>query len=166
MIRPARTGDVVAIQKLVNAYASGGVMLARSRVQLYVSLRDFVVAEAEGMIVGCCAMTICWEDLAEIRSLAVAESCRGRGLGAALFAACIDEARELGIQRLFALTTSVAYFRRFGFAPCDKKDLPHKIWNECIHCPKFPDDCDETAVMLHLDGRQAGEDADGAAAES
>ena len=150
MIRRARTGDVVAIQKLINTYAATGVMLPRSRVQLYVALRDFMIAEEDGQVVGCCALSLSWEDLAEIRSLAVAESYRGRGLGEALFAACVHEARELGIHRVFALTTSPDYFRRCGFSLCDKKELPHKIWNECINCPKFPDDCDETAVVLAL----------------
>jgi amino-acid N-acetyltransferase len=152
VIRQARTDDVVGIQKLINSCASSGVMLPRSRMQLYVSLRDFVVAEDGGQIVGCCAMTICWEDLAEIRSLAVAASHRRRGLGRGLFGEVIREARQLGIHRLFALTTTPEFFAKFGFQVIDKKDLPHKIWNECINCPKFPDDCDETAVIRVLDG--------------
>jgi len=74
-----------------------------------------------------------------------------------LLAACLEEAKQLGIHRIFALTTSPGYFRRFGFVECDKKELPHKIWNECLNCPKFPDDCDETALLLRLAGRKEAE---------
>jgi len=145
-IRPARMGDVRAIHALLTTFANKGLMLPRSISSLYDHLRDFIVYEEEGAIYGICALHICWDDLAEIRSLAVAEERQKCGIGALLVESCLDEARSLEIDKVFVLTYQAPFFRKFGFEDRDKQDLPHKIWSDCIHCSKFPD-CDEDALI-------------------
>ncbi len=145
-IRPARMGDVRAIHALLSLFAAKGVMLPRSISSLYDHLRDFVVYEEDGVILGICALHICWDDLAEIRSLAVVEERQKSGIGAMLVESCLDEANSLEISQVFVLTYQAGFFRKFGFIDRDKQDLPHKIWSDCIHCSKFPD-CDEDALI-------------------
>jgi amino-acid N-acetyltransferase len=145
-IRPARMGDVRAIHGLLSIFAAKGLMLPRSISSLYDHLRDFVVYEEDGVILGICALHICWDDLAEIRSLAVAETKQKCGIGALLVESCLDEAQSLEIKNVFVLTYQAVFFRKFGFKDCDKQDLPHKIWSDCLHCSKFPD-CDEDALI-------------------
>ncbi len=151
-IRKAVTGDVKAIHKILNRYAEKGFLLPRSLSELYDHLRDFFVYEADGLldwIQGGCALGICWEDLAEIKSLAVAEAYQGKGLGSQLVEACLDEARRLGLKSVFTLTYVPDFFTRLGFREVEKSVLPHKIWADCLKCPKFPD-CDEKALMIEL----------------
>ena len=145
-IRPARMSDVRPIHALLTVFAAKGLMLPRSISSLYDHLRDFVVYEEAGTILGICALHICWDDLAEIRSLAVAEEKQGSGIGAMLVESCLDEANSLEIKNVFVLTYQAAFFRKLGFKDKDKQELPHKIWSDCIHCSKFPD-CDEDALM-------------------
>ncbi len=150
MIRKARIADVVQIQKMLRDYADSGKLLARSLSDLYTTLRDIVVFENdEGQVAGCCSLHIVWEDLAEIRSLAVLESHHGRGIGRKLVEACIAEANALGICRLFTLTYEVGFFESLGFSLIDKNMFPQKVWADCLHCPKFPN-CDESALVLDL----------------
>ena len=149
MIRKARVPDVPDIQRLVNSFAERDAMLPRSLSALYESIRDFYVVENGGAVVGCCALHVTWEDLAEVKSLAVDESAQRKGYGRALVEACLAEAREMGVPRVFALTYIPEFFERAGFARVDKATLPHKIWSECINCPKFPD-CGEEAVAIEL----------------
>jgi len=146
MIRKATITEVADIQALVNLYAERGDMLPRALHDLYDNLRDFFVYEEGGKIVGVCALHITWDNLAEIRSLAVAEAHTGRGIGGRLIEACLDEARALKIGRVFALTYIPEYFKRQGFRQIDKATLPHKIWHDCLNCVKFPN-CDEQAVI-------------------
>jgi amino-acid N-acetyltransferase len=148
-LRRATIADVPAIQKLVNDFAARGEMLPRSLSELYENLRDYYLAEAEGEVVGCCALHITWGDLAEVKSVAVREDHRGQRLGERMVHACLDDARELGLPRLFVLTYIPDYFARFGFQVVEKADLPQKVWSECIRCPKFPD-CGEVGMMLDL----------------
>ncbi len=145
-IRPARMGDVRAIHALIALFAAKDLMLPRSISSLYDHLRDFVVYEEEGLILGICALHITWDNLAEIRSLAVSESRQRSGIGALLVESCLDEARSLEIGQVLVLTYQAAFFRKFGFLDRDKQELPHKIWSDCIHCSKFPD-CDEDALI-------------------
>lgn len=151
MIRKARISDVVVTQKILAHFAQQGKLLARSLSDLYTNLRDMVVAvdEMDGQVIGCCSLHIIWENLAEIRSLAVQESHHGRGIGRKLVESCIDEARELGIHRLFTLTYKTEFFQHVGFQIVDKNIFPQKIWADCLHCPKFPE-CDEVALVLDL----------------
>ena len=151
MLRKARISDVVAIHRLVNSCAERGEMLPRSLAELYDNMRDYLVYmdDEKDEVGGTCALHICWEDIAEIRSLCVDESLRRRGVGHELVKACIDEARGFGIDKLFVLTYRDKFFRGFGFEEVEKTELPHKIWTDCVKCAKFPR-CDEIAMTIAL----------------
>lgn len=125
-------------------------MLHRSLGEIYENIRDFYVAEDEdGHILGCGALHVCWAHLAEIKSLAVSEAAQGRGIGKQIVLNCVEEARELGLRTVFALTYRPEFFARAGFRVVDKATLPHKVWNECLRCPKFVG-CTEIAVVYDL----------------
>jgi len=149
MIRKARIADVKNIQPLINQYADQGQMLPRSLNELYENLRDFSVYEKDGAIRGACALHVSWDGLAEVRSLAVAPGSARGGIGSALVRHCLEEAASLGAERVFVLTYQVGFFQKLGFGPVDKKELPHKIWTDCLNCVKFPN-CDETAMLINL----------------
>jgi len=148
-LRRARVEDVPAMQRLINHFAEHDQMLPRSLSELYENLRDYVVADADSEMVGCCALHVTWSDLAEVKSLAVREDRRGLGIGSRLVEACLEEGRALGVPRVFALTYIPGYFARFGFREVPKAELPQKVWSECIRCPKFPD-CGEVGMVLDL----------------
>ena len=151
-IRKAVVGDVKPIHKILNDYADQGLLLPRSLSELYEHLRNYFVLEdnyQRHLIHGVCGLGICWEDLAEIKSLAVLKDRRGQGFGCQLVEACLNEARSLDLKRVFALTYIPDFFVRLGFKEVKKSSLPHKIWADCLKCPKFPD-CDETALMIDL----------------
>jgi amino-acid N-acetyltransferase len=149
MIRKARIGDIKHIQGLINSFAKKDLMLPRSLNEIYENLRDFWVFEDGRKIIGCAALHICWDDLVEIKAVAVAKKQQGKGIGQKLVEACIDEARELGARKAFLLTYKPEYFKRFGFKRTSHSSLPHKIWAECINCPKFPN-CQEIALIRQL----------------
>lgn len=149
MIRKAQISDVKEIQKLLITFASRGDMLSRSLSEIYESLRDFYVFEEGGVILGTAALHIVWDDLAEVRSVAVSEDVGRKGIGSLLVQACIAEAREIGLKRIFCLTYKPEFFGKHGFHLVDKSELPHKVWGDCIKCVKFPD-CDENAMILDL----------------
>jgi amino-acid N-acetyltransferase len=148
-LRKARIADVPEMQQLINYFADRGELLPRSLSQLYENVRDFFVVEHDGRIVGTCALHVAWCDLAEVKSLAVDPDFQGQGIGKQLVQACLAEARELGVARVFALTYKPAFFYKLGFKEVDKSELPHKVWSDCINCVKFPD-CGEIAVILEL----------------
>ncbi|NOZ19706.1 MAG: N-acetyltransferase [Planctomycetes bacterium] len=149
MIRKAKIADVKDIHALINHHAKKELMLARSLSELYENLRDFSVWEEGGRVVGCVALRIMWEDLCEVSSLAVAEEHQGKRIGSELVRICIEEARSLGVPRVFTLTFRPEFFEKLGFKRVGKERLPHKIWAECVRCPHFPD-CDEIALVLDL----------------
>lgn len=149
MIRKARIGDVKDIQKLLMTFANRGDMLSRSLSEIYESLRDFYVSEEDGKLLGTAALHIVWDDLAEVRSVAVSEDSGRKGIGSQLVQACIAEARQIGLNRIFCLTYKPEFFGKLGFRLVDKAELPHKVWGDCIKCAKFPD-CDENAMILDL----------------
>ncbi|OPY03234.1 MAG: Amino-acid acetyltransferase [Syntrophorhabdus sp. PtaB.Bin047] len=149
MIRKARVEDVKKIHQLINQSASRGEMLPRSLGELYDNLRDYFVHIHDGVVTGTGALHICWENLAEVRSLCVGEATRGRGVGRALVEACVEEAKVYDIHKLFLLTYQVEFFEKCGFAVTDKKVFPQKIWSDCIKCAKFPE-CDETAMIREI----------------
>jgi len=157
MIRKARMEDVRQIHSLLKYYSDKKLLLGRSISSLYDHLRDFIVFDENGgTISGVCSLHICWENLAEIRSLAVSDDVRGTGIGAKLVRTCLQEAEQYGISRVFTLTYQPGFFRKLGFADIDKRDLPHKIWSDCINCTMFPD-CDEEALMFEkAPGEPAG----------
>lgn len=153
-VRKARVADAPAIGALIDRYARLGLLLPRPLGRIYEALRTFMVWEEGGRVLGCGRLDIVWEDLAEVGSLAVDESLRGRGAGSALVGALVEEARDLGIRRLFALTYRVRFFERLGFRVIPKHDLPQKVWKDCLSCPKY-DRCDEIAVLRVLEEVQA-----------
>jgi amino-acid N-acetyltransferase len=146
-IRPARVGDVPGIYEQILVFADQKLMIRRSMAELYESIREFLVAvDDENQVVGCVAVHVFWEDLAEIRCLAVAPQVQGRGVGRQLVEACLEAARELEIKSIFALTNAVGFFERCGYQRVDKSELPQRIWSECVRCPSFPN-CLETALI-------------------
>ncbi len=149
-IRKARIADVSEMQRLINAFADKGELLHRSLNQLYENIRDFYILEEEGRVVGTCALHVNWGDLAEIMALTVDESYQGQGLGRKLVEACLDDSKDLGILRVFALTYKPEFFVKHGFRYIEKSELPQKVWTECINCVKFPD-CGEVAVIRELE---------------
>ena len=149
MIRKAKLTDVKEIQRMIKTYSTRGDILPRSLGDLYDHLRDFFVFIRNRSILGICSLHICWEDLAEIRSLVVKEESRNKGIGVKLVKVCLEESKSLGIKRVFALTYQPEFFEKFGFEKVDKAILPHKIWADCLRCVKFPD-CDETAMAKEL----------------
>lgn len=151
MIRKATIKDIKAIHTLLSEFGDKGVLLSRPLSELYDHVRDFFVFEIPetGVVGGCGALQFCWEDLAEVRSVAVKKEYQGRNIGNQLVEAAISEARTYGIKHLFTLTYRPGFFKKFEFKQIDRSELPLKIWSDCISCVKFPD-CDEIAMMLSL----------------
>jgi len=152
MIRKAKIKEAGQIHRLLGNYAGKGLLLPRSLSEIYDHIRDFFVMEespGNGEIIGVCALGICWEDLAEIRSLAVMEAYQGKDCGALLVNRCIEEAISLEVKKVFTLTYVTGFFLKLGFKQIEKSALPHKIWADCFKCPKFPD-CDEIAMTRML----------------
>lgn len=153
VIRRATLADVEPMHHMINAFASRGWMLPKSRSQLYQNIRDFFVAEqlltgsGDTQFAGCGALHVIWVDLGEIRSLAVDERFQKNGVGRRLAQALLRDAASLGLPHIFALTYQKAFFERIGFVEVEKSTLPHKVWGECMECPKFPN-CDEIAMTL------------------
>ncbi len=151
MIRKAILDDVNSIHSLLQYYNIKGELLARPLSKLYDHLRDFWVFEdpEEKKVVGCCALQFCWEQLAEIRSLAVDPDHTGKGIGSTLTERAIQEAVYFKVQDLFTLTYRPTFFEQFEFSEVDKNDLPIKVWSDCIGCVSFPN-CDEIAMIKKL----------------
>lgn len=150
ILRKARIQDVKAIHALLMDCSRQGLLLPRSFSQLYSHLRDFFVLHQDGGgLLGCCALSIAWEDLAEVRSLAVIPDLRGQGWGRRLVEACLSDAVTIGIYRVFTLTYQMNFFKHLGFEMVSKDHLPQKVWADCLHCPKFPD-CDEIAMIYEM----------------
>jgi len=151
-IRKPRINEAGQIHRILGHFAGQGLLLPRSLSEIYEHIRDFFVLEDTSencKITGLCALDICWEDLAEIRSLAVMEGCQGRDFGTTLVNKCLEEALSMGVKKVFALTYVPDFFSKIGFERIEKTALPHKIWADCLKCPKFPD-CDETAMMKNI----------------
>ncbi len=149
-VEKARISDATQMHKLINYFADKGEMLARPLSEIYENIRDYFVFREGEQVVACAALHVMWSDLAEIKSLAVAEESQRQGIGDRLIEACLNEARELGILTVFCLTYQPGFFERFGFSQLDKMGLPQKVWSECFRCPKFPN-CDEVALIYHLE---------------
>jgi amino-acid N-acetyltransferase len=149
MIRKATVIDVKSIHQLINRYAKKDLMLPRSLSEIYENLRDYWIFEEKGKVSGCGALHICWENLAEIKSLAVLENKQRQGIGRKIVEVCIQEAREFKIKQVFALTFQPRFFKKCGFRKINKNKLPEKIWGECIRCSKFPG-CNEEAFIFQI----------------
>ncbi len=148
-IRTAKISDVNAIYALINHYAERDRMLFRSMADIYENLQTFFIADASGAVAGCCALQVIWSDLGEIKSLAVKKENAGQGIGTMLINSALKYAKEIGLQKVFALTMEKDFFKKFGFKVVEKDSLPMKVWSDCAKCPK-QDNCDEIAVIKRL----------------
>ena len=148
--RTATFRDVESIHKIVNDYAEQGLMLARSRNSIYETLRDFVLAEDDGKVVGVGALHLVWDELAEIRAMAISPEFAGRGIGLNIVQRLMEDARKLGVKTLFTLTYQPGFFAKSGFYEVPKEQLSQKVWKDCINCSKFPN-CDEIAMVRPLE---------------
>lgn len=150
IIRKATMADVRPIHALLNYFAERRELLPRSLSEVYENLQQFFVATKGGRVVGCCALYVTWDQLAEVKALAVAPSHQGKGLGKRLLRTVVQEARRLGVGTVFTLTIREGLFKKFGFRRTKKSALPHKVWTECVRCPYFPESCIETSLVLDL----------------
>lgn len=148
-IRKANIQDSGPILKLVNELALQQILLPRSPASVIEHIRDFFVATRDGELIGCGALHIVWSDLGEIRSIAVDPNAHKGGIGRRLVDAMVDEAVTLGIPKLFAFTYVQGFFEKVGFEVVPHGNLPHKVFNDCLHCPKFTA-CDEIAMQRVL----------------
>ena len=148
-IRNAKISDVKAIHALITVYAERERMLFKSMGDIYETIQAFKVAVEGEKVLGCCALGVIWGDLAEVKSLAVAEDAFGKGVGRAIVMACVDQARELEIEKVFALTLEPEFFKKLGFEIVDKSTLPMKVWSDCAKCSK-QDHCDEIAMLYRF----------------
>jgi len=149
-IEKAKIPDIPQMHQLINHFADKGEMLPRPLSELYESIRDFFIIREGDQVVACAALHVSWSDLAEIRSVAVAEDSQRKGLGDKLVVACLREAAELGIKTVFCFTYQPAFFERHKFVEIDKMEMPRKVWTDCFRCPKFPN-CDESALIYHAE---------------
>ena len=147
-VRPARTRDVAAIRSLVDTYSPRGILLDKPTVTLYEDVQEFVVAERSGTIVGCGALHVMWEDLAEVRTLAVDPVVRGEGVGHALLEQLLDRARDLGVQRVFCLTFEVEFFSRHGFREIDGLPVEPHVYDELLR--SYDEGVAEALALEHV----------------
>ena len=150
VIRKPTLAEVQGIKRLIDdTVVQDGAMLSRTLIELCENIRDFQVYVDEDGVGGCCALHVEMADLAEIRSLAVRRELRARGLGVRLLRACLNEAAELGLPRVYALTRAPEFFGKQGFREVEMHELPHKVFRDCVRCALFPE-CDEVAMVLDL----------------
>ena len=149
MIEKAKIGDPPVLLAIINNFAQQELMLPRSLNDIYEALRDFSVYREDGQVLGCVALHIGWQGLGEVRSLAVVKEAQGRGIGGELVRNCLDEAKQMGMEQVFVLTYLPEFFKRLGFVEYRKESLPHKVWTDCLRCPRFPE-CNEVALMKDL----------------
>ncbi len=149
IIRKAILPDVEEMFEIVNFYAEKGLMLSRSRSMLYENIRDFVIIEIAGEIVGIGALHVLWNDLAELRTLAVKDSMMKQGIGRQVVEYILKEAKDLKVQKVFTLTYQPGFFEKLGFTIIEKETMPHKVWTDCINCPKFPN-CNEICLEINI----------------
>jgi amino-acid N-acetyltransferase len=148
-VEKARVSDANSMHRMISYFADKGEMLPRALSDIYEGIREYFVVKEGDQVVACVALHVTWVDLAEIRSLAVAEQEQNQRIGSLLIQACLKEAKELGIPKVFCLVRKPAFFEKHGFQLIDKTELPQKVWAECYRCPKFPD-CDEVALIRYL----------------
>ena len=148
-IRPAQLQDIEPIVRIIGHYASEGLMLPRSHTALYNALPNYLVADIGGDVIGCGGVEQYTNDTAEIFGVATAPDTSVRGTGTAIVTALIEKARGENISQLFALTLAPAFFQKMGFRTVQHKDLPIKVWKDCVACPKYGN-CDEIPMVLDL----------------
>lgn len=155
-IRKARLADVPRMMPLLNEYAKQAEILPRMEGDVYQSIRDWVIAEVAGKIIGMGSLLVMWGDLAEIRSLVIDPAYQGYGVGRAIVVQLLGEARALELPRVFALTRKPGFFLKLGFQLTRIEHLPRKVQKDCVFCPKFHA-CDEVAVLMPLDDATVAE---------
>jgi amino-acid N-acetyltransferase len=148
-VEKARVSDANSMHRMISYFADKGEMLPRALSDIYEGIREYFVVKEGDQVVACVALHVTWVDLAEIRSLAVAEQEQNQRIGSLLIQACLKEAKELDIPKVFCLVRKPAFFEKHGFQLIDKTELPQKVWAECYRCPKFPN-CDEVALIRYL----------------
>src|SRR5512133_3371070 len=148
-IRTAKVSDVKTMHSLIGFYAERKEMLPRPLNDLYENIQEFVVAEEDDKIIGCCALHVSWADLAEIKALAISQDCQRKGIGTMLVTELEKKAKELGVHKVFALTFKPHFFEKLGYKQILREELPHKIWGECVKCPLFPD-CGEIPLIKSI----------------
>ena len=148
-LRRATVEDVKDIYNLIKEFSDRGLLLKRTMSNIFDNIRDFFIIEENNEIAGIGSLHVCWEDLGEIRSLCVKDEFAKKGFGRELVRVCLEDAKSIKLKRVFVLTYNVDFFKKIGFEVIDKKLLPHKVWAECVNCPKFPE-CDEVAMIFYL----------------
>jgi amino-acid N-acetyltransferase len=148
-IRAAKITDVKEIHKLVEYYANNKEMLHRSLNAIYEDIQEFVVLEHENKIIGCGALHVSWVDLAEVKALAIREDFQGKGFGRKIVEKLHENAKYLGIEKVFTLTFKPEFFKKLGYSVIPRETLPHKIWSECVNCYLFPD-CGEVPLLIYM----------------
>jgi len=148
-IRPAKVKDVKPMHSIIEFYANRQEMLHRPINDIYENIQEFSVCEDKGKVVGCGALHVSWEDLAEIKALAIASGYQKKGIGSKLVSELENRAKDLGIKKVFALTFKPPFFSKLGYKKIKRDELPHKIWGECVKCHLFPD-CGEVPLAKHL----------------
>lgn len=146
-IRKAKVSDVDAIYEMILMYAKNGILLPRTRESLFENIQVITVATLDDQVLGTASLHILDKDLAEIRSLVVAEEANGKGIGKLLVQKIVEETKQIGIPKLISLTYQVQFFEKCGFQVIEKTEMPQKVWKDCINCHKFPD-CDEVAMAI------------------
>lgn len=148
-VRKATVHDAAPILSLVNELAKQQIMLPRSPASIVENIRDFTIAEVDGEFAGTGALHVTWTDLAEVRSLAIAPDAQTKGLGKRIMMELVEEALQLGIAKLFAFTYASGFFEKCDFEVVEHASLPHKVFGDCLNCPKF-NCCDEVAMVRVL----------------
>ncbi|MFZ0962986.1 MAG: N-acetyltransferase [Terriglobia bacterium] len=151
-IRKAKLKDVPEIHRLITHYARKRILLPRTLINLYEDVWEFLVAEDEGKLVGCGALKLYSQQLAEIRSLCVDETLKSKGIGCELVKALLDQAETIGLRSVFALTITPAFFEKLGFHKAPRLRFPTKVWRDCLRCERYTC-CDETALSIDLADR-------------
>ncbi|MBI2886968.1 MAG: N-acetyltransferase [Chloroflexi bacterium] len=149
-IQRAKLSDMAKVHALITPFADLGDMLHRPLSELYENVRDYVVIKDDAdQVIACASLHVVWDDLAEVKAVAVREDYQAHGLGKLLVGHSLAEARAMGLATIFCLTTKPGYYEQLGFVQSDVMTLPRKVWGECLRCPRFPH-CNETAMVIHL----------------
>ncbi|MBV9499116.1 MAG: N-acetyltransferase [Acidobacteriaceae bacterium] len=148
-VRKASMRDIPNVLSVINSYAAMGLMLPRTEFEMSENIRDFSVAYDGNVLMGCGALHFYTPTTAEVRSLAVLPAAKQQGVGRAVLEALEAEARENGLEAIFAFTYVLEFFRKLGFEEVERGELPLKAWKDCLRCPKFHH-CDEIAVLKRL----------------
>ncbi len=148
-IQTATLADMELVHALITPFADRNEMLHRPKSELYENVRDYFVVKDQGEVIASGSVHVVWNDLAEIKAVAVREEYQSQGWGKRMVAHCMEAARDMGIATVFVLTHKTGYYDQLGFQQIDVMHLPRKVWGECLRCPKFPT-CDEIAMVYHL----------------